>query len=112
MSRSRGALSDTSLDNDYSYQVMLRLTPFIRKNLSEVHNVASRLRAYGLGHSFTFDEEDADYSVFCFQTFIEADTFLKAYGGEFLSSADRKRGNWRPRSPVTGKNMQLGYHRR
>lgn len=108
MGRSRGALSDTSLDSEYPYQVMLRLTPAIRKNLSEVHNVASRLRAYGLGHSFRFDEEGSEYSVYCFPTFIEAEIFLKAYGGEFLSSADRKRGNWRPRSRIGGEHVRTG----
>lgn len=108
MSRSRGALSDTSLDNEYPYQVMLRLTPVIRKNLSEVCNMASRLRAYGLGHSFRFDEEGSDYSIYCFPTFIEAEIFLKAYGGEFLSSADRKRGNWRPRSRIGGEHVRTG----
>ena len=103
MSRSRGALSATSVDNDYSYQVMLRLTPATRKRMSEIHHLAAEVRAYGLGHWFQFEEENAEYSVFCFQTFIEAETFLKAYGGEFLSAADRKKQNWRPRSRVVAK---------
>lgn len=109
MGRSRGALSQTALNSEYSYQVMLRLTPATRKLSTEIAMFARDHHAYGLHEYFRFEEEDAEYCVYCFPTFIEAELFANAYGGEFLSSADRQKGNWRPRSRVGGEHVRTGY---
>lgn len=102
MTRSRGAISKTMLDRNYPHQVMLRNDAKFRRQLGQIQRLATRLGAYALGHHFYFAEQ-ADYSVYCFPTFDAGEMFLKAYGGEWLAPADRKKGDWRPRTPLSVK---------
>ncbi len=104
MTRSRGAISKTMLDRNYPHQVMLRNDAKFRKQLGEIQRLASRLGAYALGHHFYFDEEQADYSVYCFPTFDAGETFRSGlWRGIGLLRPTRKKGNWRPRTPLPVK---------
>ncbi len=103
MTRSRGAISKTMLDNYYPHQVMLKKDARYRKQAGEIQRLASGLGAYALGHHFYFTEIQAGYSIYCFPTSDAAETFLQTYGGEWLSPADRKKGNWRPRTALSAK---------
>jgi hypothetical protein len=40
----------------------------------------------------------AHYSVYCFSSRDNAEAFLTAWNGEWLSPDDRKEARWRPRS--------------
>ena len=102
MSRSRGALTKTMVDRQFPHQIMLRNDAQFRKRLWEVSQLASSLGASPLGHHFYFTEEGSYYSVYCFTSQDNAEAFLKAWSGEWLSPDDRKRGCWRPRSILGG----------
>ena len=100
MSRSRGALTKTMVDRNFPHQVMLRNDAKFRKHLWAVSGQAAKLGASPLGHHFYFDEEGDYYSVYCFLSRDNAETFLKAWSGEWISPDDRRKKDWRPRSQL------------
>lgn len=100
-SRSRGALPTSMIDAQFPFQVMLNHdVPERWKRVDAVMKAKYELGAYALGFSVYYGEEKTYYQIYCFPTREAAETFAKMFGGEFITPADRKKANLRPRSAL------------
>ena len=92
MTRSRGALSITSINATYPHQVILVLTDWHRANLIRLLTDRERLGGYSLWTGKRHGIHD--FNVAHFSTKESQEEFIRLYGGVPYDPSDKKSGPW------------------
>ncbi len=92
MTRSRGALSITSINATYPHQVILVLTDWHRANLIRLLTDRERLGGYSLWTGKRYGIHD--FNVAHFSTKESQEEFIRLYGGVPYDPSDKKSKPW------------------
>lgn len=95
MSRSRGEPPPSLVDRDYPFQVAV-LACEVAWRHDNVTFLSQLLGCYRLSHSLFVDDDD--YVVYLFSDKEAAECFLKAFDGEWITPAERKKRTWRSKN--------------
>ncbi|MGO4450145.1 hypothetical protein AB4Y96_14570 [Phyllobacterium sp. TAF24] len=90
--RSRGAETEAAIDRQYPYQVAL-LAIEVSYRFDNVDFLSRRLGCYRLNHSYYDDGEG--FVIYCFPEKDEAEIFLKAFDGHWITPEQRKKSTWK-----------------
>lgn len=102
MARSRGEPPPTLIDKEYLFQVALHCDE-VKLHFDRVDFLSILLGRYRLNQSIYIHPER--YSIYMFVEQRNAECFLKAFEGEWITPEQPRKGNWTPRY----KRMLVGY---
>lgn len=95
MSRSRGEPPESIVNAQYPYQVAI-LACELSWRMAAIMDHAQSLGCYRLNRFFSVDGEG--FVTYRFATQEAAECFLKAFDGEWITSAERNKGTWRSKN--------------
>lgn len=103
MTRSRGEPAPTYIDQLFPFQVALHSAD-MHLHFDRVGFLSKQLGCYRLNRTVYVHPER--YTVFMFAEQRNAECFLKAFEGEWITPEQSRRGNWVPRYT----RMLVGFH--
>ena len=91
--RRKGELSPADIDREWPHQVALSACASRRGGYKAIHAFCENLSLCPRGHSVFHDGRR--YNVYCFANPIDADAFMRRFGGEKFDPKQRGKGsNW------------------
>ena len=91
--RRKGELSPAAIDRGWPHQVALPASASQGGGYKAIHVFCKDLTLCPRGHSVTHNGEW--YNVYCFAEAVDAEKFMKQFGGERCDPKQRGRGsNW------------------
>jgi hypothetical protein len=95
MTRSRGAPSVGIIDREYPFQVAV-VACEVSWRFENVMFLSQKLGCWRLNHTLFVDDER--FIIYCFPQRDSAECFLKAFDGEWITPAERKKETWRSKN--------------
>lgn len=93
--RSRGEPPESSVDRDYPFQVAV-LACEVQWRHEDIMYLSQKLGCYRLTRSLFVDHDH--YVIYLFRERKAAECFLKAFDGEWITPAERKKRTWESRN--------------
>ncbi|MBB3234508.1 hypothetical protein [Phyllobacterium endophyticum] len=106
MSRSRGEPPEGLIDREYPFQIAV-LACEVSWRFENVMFLAEKLGSWRLHRSLSVDGEG--FIIYRFSRQEGAECFLKAFDGEWITPAERKKGTWRSKNVrmLVGRDVGL-----
>lgn len=94
MARSRGEPPASYIDKEYPFQVALHCED-VRLHFDKVELLSQQLGRYRLNQSVYIHPDR--YIIYMFADERDAECFLKAFEGEWITAEQRRKDTWKPR---------------